>query len=141
MANQPPKTDNLRIIMDSNSLFVPSQFKVDVFSEMNRLIGRNVEPVLISSVKRELETLVREGSPELRKKAKFALSLGERCTYVKIVEKPSEQTDDAIIRIAKEWNSPVFTNDKALRKKLRDISVPVIYLRQKSRLEVDGSIS
>jgi rRNA-processing protein FCF1 len=28
-----------------------------------------------------------------------------------------------------------------LKKKLRDISVPVIYVRQKSRLEIDGLIS
>jgi rRNA-processing protein FCF1 len=44
------------------------------------------------------------------------------------------------LKIAKEWGSPVFTNDRLLRKRLRDISVPVIYVRQKSRLEIDGMI-
>ncbi len=50
-------------------------------------------------------------------------------------------TDDAIVKVAKNWNSPVFTNDRQLKKKLRDISVPVIYVRQKSRLDIDGMIS
>ena len=50
-------------------------------------------------------------------------------------------TDDAIVRVAKNWNSPVFTNDIQLKRKLRDISVPVIYVRQKSRLDIDGMIS
>ena len=50
-------------------------------------------------------------------------------------------TDDAIVRVAKNWNSPVFTNDRDLKKRLRDISVPVIYVRQKSRLDIDGLIS
>ena len=50
-------------------------------------------------------------------------------------------TDDAIVRVAKNWNCPVFTNDIQLKRKLRDISVPVIYVRQKSRLDIDGMIS
>ena len=50
-------------------------------------------------------------------------------------------TDDAIVKVAKNWSSPVFTNDRQLKKKLRDISVPVIYVRQKSRLDIDGMIS
>jgi rRNA-processing protein FCF1 len=92
-------------------------------------------------VKKELETLASNSSPKMRKNAAFALSLTERCKYVAVQEKPKEQTDDAILRIAKAWNAPVFTNDKALKLKLRDISMPVIYVRQKSRLEIDGLIS
>jgi rRNA-processing protein FCF1 len=34
----------------------------------------------------------------------------------------------------------VFTNDRQLRNRLRDINVPVIYVRQKSRLEIDGRL-
>ena len=49
-------------------------------------------------------------------------------------------TDDVIVKVAQAWGSPVFTNDRQLRKRLRDISVPVIYVRQKSRLEIDGLI-
>ncbi len=45
------------------------------------------------------------------------------------------------MRVAESWDSPVFTNDRVLKKRLRDISVPVIYVRQKSRLDVDGLIS
>jgi rRNA-processing protein FCF1 len=52
----------------------------------------------------------------------------------------SMQVDDVIAKVAKDWHSPVFTNDSALRRKLRDISVTVIYVRQKSRLELDGLI-
>jgi len=57
------------------------------------------------------------------------------------VEDKGEATDDVIARVAKSWNTPVFTNDRALKVRLRDISVPVIYLRQKSRLFIDGLIS
>jgi rRNA-processing protein FCF1 len=48
--------------------------------------------------------------------------------------------DDAIIEAAIELRAVVFTNDRQLRGRLRDISVPVIYLRQKSRLAIDGLV-
>ncbi|MFB3889062.1 MAG: PIN domain-containing protein [Candidatus Bathyarchaeia archaeon] len=140
MATEPAqaKKQPLRVILDSNALFVPLQFKIDIFAELPRLLNRNVEPVLISPVKRELETLHKNGSPKTRKNAAFALSQAEKCTYLKVLQKPSEQTDEAILRIAKRWNVSVFTNDKLLKTKLRDISVPVIYVRQKKRLEIEG---
>ena len=137
-----PSSKNLplKIIVDSNALFVPLQFKIDVFTDLERILKKNVELILISPVKNELEMLTKKKSPDIVKKAKFALSMASKCTYIKVLEKRLEPTDDAILRIAKQWNSPVFTNDKALKKKLRDISVPVIYVRQKSRLEIDGLI-
>jgi rRNA-processing protein FCF1 len=140
MATKPAKKQPLKVIVDSNALFVPLQFRIDIFSEIARLLNRSFELILLSPVKRELETLAEKSSPKTRKNASFALSLAEKCRYVKAHEKPKEPTDDAIARIAKEWNAPVFTNDKLLRKKLRDISVPVIYVREKSRLEIDGLI-
>jgi hypothetical protein len=97
--------------------------------------------VLLSPVKRELETLTEKNSPKLCKNASFALTFAEKCTSIRVSERPWESTDDAIVRIAREWKVPVFTNDKLLRKRLRDINVPVIYLREKSRLEIDGLIS
>jgi rRNA-processing protein FCF1 len=135
---EPAKKQPLRIIVDSNALFIQLEFKIDIFSELSRLLNRNYELILLSPVKRELETLTQKSSPKTRKNATFALTLAEKFTYVKVQEKPNEQTDDAIFRTAKQWKTPVFTNDKQLRQKLKDISVPVIYLRQKTRLEIDG---
>ena len=41
---------------------------------------------------------------------------------------------------AKEWKAIVFTNDRELKERLRNIRVPVIYVRQKSFLAIDGMI-
>jgi rRNA-processing protein FCF1 len=76
----------------------------------------------------------------MRKNASYALKLAEKCKYVEVDDLASALTDDVIVKVAKEWSSPVFTNDRALRKRLKDISVPVIYVRQKSHLEIDGMI-
>ena len=76
----------------------------------------------------------------MRKNALYALKLAEKCRYVEVDAPASALADDVIVKVAEEWKSPVFTNDRQLRKRLRDISVPVIYVRQKSRLEIDGMI-
>jgi uncharacterized protein len=130
----------LKVILDSNALFVPIEFKIDIFTEVERLLNRRVDLVLLSPVKRELELLATKDSPTIRRQASFALKLAEKCKYIPIGEDRKEQTDDIIINVAKAWNSPVFTNDRLLRRRLRDIRVPVIYVRQKLRLEIDGLI-
>ena len=140
MTPTPAQKKTLKVILDSNALFVPLQFRIDIFSELKRLLNRNFELILLSPVKRELKALAEKGSPKMRKNACYALKLAERCKYLEVDDLASALTDDIIVRIAKEWSSPVFTNDRQLRKKLRDISVPVIYVRQKSHLEINGMI-
>jgi uncharacterized protein len=121
-------------------LFVPLEFKIDIFVEVECLINRNLNFVLLSPVKRELERLASKDSHKLSKEASYALKLAEKCQFVTVDNDEKLRTDDIIVKVAKAWNSPVFTNDSELRRRLRDISVPVIYLRQKSRLEIDGLI-
>ena len=128
----------LKVILDSNALFASLEFKLDVFAEVERLLGRRVEFILLSPVKRELELLSAKDSPKTRREAAYALQLTQKCLYVAVEEPDGISIDDAILKTAKAWGSLVFTNDKQLRRRLRDISVPVIYVRQKSRLEIDG---
>ncbi|MEM2688941.1 MAG: DNA-binding protein [Candidatus Bathyarchaeia archaeon] len=127
----------MKIIIDSNALFVPLQFKIDIFEELKTLLNRNFEPILLSPVKKELEKLAMEGSPKTRREAAYALKLTRKCTIIDLGEEFGDP-DEAIVKVASEWKCPVFTNDSELRKKLRNINVPVIYVRQKSRLEING---
>ena len=128
----------LKVILDSNVLFAPLQFKIDIFEELKTLLNMNFEPVVLSPIKRELEVIAREGSPKMRKLASYALKLAEKCVFFEVKGKISYSPDDVIIEMAKKWKCPVFTNDRELKKKLRNIRVPVIYVRQKSRLEING---
>jgi uncharacterized protein len=130
----------LKVILDSNALFVPFQFKIDFISELDTLLERRYELILLSPVKQELEALSSSGSPKMRKMASSALKLAEKCKQVKLKVPETTLVDDTIIEAAKDFGAMVFTNDRQLRKRLRDISVPVIYLRQKSRLAIDGLV-
>ena len=138
--SKPVRRETLKVIIDSNAFFVPLQFKIDIFSELERLLNRRFTLILLSPVKRELEMLAEKGSLKTRRNVAYALKLGEKCKYVKVEEPEISQVDDVIVETAEKLKSPVFTNDVQLRKRLRDISVPVIYVRQKSHLEIDGLI-
>jgi len=140
LAAKPKRKEALKVILDSNALFVPLQFKIDIFGELERVMNRNFDLVLLSAVKRELETLARKGSPKMRREAACALRLAEKCRLIEVDAGSSVDVDDVIVKMAGEWKAVVFTNDEQLRKRLRDISVPVIYVRQKSRLEINGLI-
>jgi len=134
----PKKT--LKVILDSNALFVPLQFKIDIFEELRTLLNIKFELVLLSPIRKELEIIAEKGPPKMRKWTSYALKLAEKCAFLEVEEKNARSPDDAIVEVAKRWNCPVFTNDRELRRRLRNISVPVIYVRKKSRLEIDGRI-
>ncbi|MDH5482547.1 MAG: DNA-binding protein [Candidatus Bathyarchaeota archaeon] len=130
----------LRIILDSNALYASLQFKIDIWEELKTLLKANFETIILLQVLQELEKLAEKGSPKMRKEAKYVLKLAEKCRVVNVSEEYANTPDEAIVNAAHEWRCPVFTNDRELRKRLRDINVPVIYVREKSHLEIDGRI-
>lgn len=126
--------------MDTNFLFVPSQFHLDIFKDIDRLMGQRVEPLILSSTFEELQKLIRSCSVKKSKQALLGLKLAEKCRVVEIERESGESNDDAILRSAVKMKCAVATNDRELRKKLRNAGVPVVFLRQKSTLAVDGSV-
>jgi len=128
-----------RIILDSNFLFIPFQFQVDVLNEMEDLLGK-FEPIVLSTTVEELEKLAREESEKTRRQALQALKITEKCTLIQVEKGPAESYDDVILRKAKEWSCPVATNDRNLRKRLREENIPAVYLRQRKKLELEGYI-
>ena len=84
--------------------------------------------------------MAEKGSPSIQKQASLALNLAQKCRQIQVERKTGETNDDVILRIAVEWNSPVATNDRELRKRLRAKNIPVIFLRGESRLELEGAL-
>jgi len=130
----------VRVILDSNFLMASIQFHVDVFRELDKSLNQKVKTVMLSPIYEEIQRIAC-GKGELARRAKLALRMAKNSEVLKVKLKPGESVDDSIVRLAKEWGCPVATNDRELRRRLRLLSVPVIYLRQKSRLAIDGSIN
>jgi rRNA-processing protein FCF1 len=134
------KKEPIKVILDANFFFVPSQFNLDIFEELANLLNRRFEPILLSSTHKELQGLAESSSPKEQKQAQLALMLAKKCRPVP-TEKASDETyDDVIVRVAAAWKAPVATNDRELRKRLRKVGVSVVFLRQKHRLALDGAV-
>jgi rRNA-processing protein FCF1 len=134
------KEEKLKVVLDANFLFVPIQFRLDIFEEMAILLNQSFDPILLSSTRNELQGLVESDSPKERKEALFALKLAEKCRIIPVEKSVGETYDDVIVRVAAEWKSPVATNDRELRRRVRTLGLPVIFLRQKRRLILEGAV-
>lgn len=129
----------LRVIIDTNFLFIPSEFKIDIFEALSALFNERIEPVLLSTNYDEMKRMTHEAAPKLRKQATFALELTKKCKIVEIERNQDKTNDDVLLRVAESWKSPVATNDRELRRKLRARRIPVIFMRGKKRLELEGA--
>lgn len=118
----------MKVIIDTNGLMIPVQFRVDIFEELKRL-GYDKYIVPLAVIK-ELENLGRNLRGKDRIAAKVALSLAQRCETIEV----SGHADDVIIELATELGAAVLTNDTGLRKRLESEQIPIICLRQKNRL-------
>jgi rRNA-processing protein FCF1 len=121
-----------KVIIDTNGLMIPGQFGLDIFSELKRL-GFDSYLVARASV-RELEKISTQGRGRDRTSAKIALSLLDRCT---IIEK-NGFADDIIADLAVDMNAAVLTNDIELKKRLCSKGITTVYLREKTRLNIDN---
>jgi hypothetical protein len=122
-----------KIILDTNFLTIPYQFNVDIFEEIDRMMEEDYELITLDGVIKELKKMI-ESKGKDAVAAKIALGLIDK-KNVKIISTDEKKVDNAIIGLADE-NTIVATNDKVLRKKIKDKNVKVLYLRSKKHLEM-----
>lgn len=127
----------VKVILDSNFLMIPFQFHIDIFQEIEYLLQKKVDFIVPSAVKQELTSISARGG-EGSSEASLALQLASRCRVVEVSLQPGETVDDAIVKAAQKLSAVVATNDIELKKKLRDMLVPVVIMRDKSKLEIEG---
>lgn len=138
--SSPEENLSIKIIIDTNFLFIPSQFRIDIFEQLAKLVNQKFEPILLSTTLEELQTMAEKSSPSIRRQASLALVLATKCRQIKVERKTGETNDDVILKTAIEWHSPVATNDRELREKLRAKNIAVIFLRGKNRLDIEGAL-
>ncbi len=134
-----PRDKPLKVILDSNFLFIPSKFSIDIFQELGKVLNQSFEPILLSPTLTELHRVSQTKSQKLQRQAAFALKLASRCSEIAVEKDPKESYDDVILRVASKEKWCVATNDRVLKRRLRRENVPVVYLRQKSHLAIEGN--
>jgi hypothetical protein len=125
------------VILDTNFLFIPIRFGVDIIHHIEGLLGP-VEIVIPSSIIDELEILKNKVSSDQKREIYFTQKFARKFDILQVNKQKNETVDESIIRIAETVDGIVATTDKDLRKRLRSRGIPVIYLRQESQLEIEG---
>jgi uncharacterized protein len=121
------------VLLDTNALMMPSQFRIDLFEELRDLLG-SYEPVVLTEVVNELVRLT-GGHGKDAAAARFGLEMSRKCT---IVESGSDEgtVDERISNYARRHGAMVLTNDRVLRNQLLTDRIPVISLKNQKKLGV-----
>ena len=138
------------VILDSNFILLPFQFKIDYFNEIREIIEGELKFVIFQQVINELEAKKRRE----RKATKYQrlldaglLFLEKNKTKYKLeiveeIKEDYETTDTFLLRKANELNREdqrifLATNDSDLRRRARKLGLNMIFLRQKRYLSVE----
>lgn len=124
-----------KILLDTNFLLIPGQFKVDIFSELDRICDFSFEIAVLDRTIEELKSIYEKQKGKDKRAAKLALGLldAKKLAIIKTDDK-EKSTDGAILDIAKAKGFIVATQDMELKKRLKESGVRCVYLRQKSYL-------
>jgi rRNA-processing protein FCF1 len=115
------------VLLDTNFLLLPHTHHLDVFSELERVIPEEHRLLVLSGTLKEL-TVLSSGGSESAVAARVALALLER-KKVEVLESEGN-VDEALLSYSQEHkNAVVCTNDRNLKKKLKEKRTPIISLR------------
>ncbi|MHA2025467.1 MAG: type II toxin-antitoxin system VapC family toxin [Candidatus Thorarchaeota archaeon] len=129
------------VIVDTNFLTVPAQFGVDVFSEAERVLERGLEFILLDSVVEEIRSKLESASRTEARMFRVALDLAGRCTIVRVDKMAkTNPVDDQLLDYTKSVEGVLATNDRELRERAKSLGIPVLLLRGKKHLELEGSL-
>ena len=121
------------IIFDTNFLFVTFEFRVDIISEIRRVISSKYSLYIYEGTIKELAAI-----QEKKDKNKRFLPLISKMLKLygfKIIKSQKDYIDAQIIENM-DKRIIVATNDKNLRHKIKRLGSRVLYLRQKNYLDL-----
>jgi uncharacterized protein len=125
-----------KVIIDTNFLLIPGQFKVDIFSEIERILNEPFEMCIIDKSVAELNKLAAAGKEIDKFAAKLALVLAIQKNLKTLHSFGSKESVDDIIVSKADRNTIVATQDRALRERAKEKKARIIGLRQQKYLMI-----
>ncbi len=118
-----------------------AQFHVDVVSELEKILP-SCRLLVPTAVLKELSRIKNRTKGKNKTAASIAIKIATSPPIVvlEMEQKKGESVDDSLLRLS-EKSRLLCTNDRELRLKAREKDINVIYLRQRSYLDVDGHLN
>ena len=137
------------IVIDSNFILLPFQFKIDYLNEIRLNMEGRLRFVIFRQMLDELEAKRRRESESTKFKRLLDSGLlyleknkvNYDIVFLEDTKENSELTDEFLLRKSVElrdegYNTFLATNDSELRRKARSSSLNTIFLRQKKYLSI-----
>ncbi|HLC59945.1 MAG TPA: DUF188 domain-containing protein [Candidatus Nanoarchaeia archaeon] len=121
-----------KIILDTNFLMIPWQFRVDIFSEFDRICNFNYKLYIFEEAINELKNIASSSRGKDKKAAEFALKL-IKLKNINLIKTEKKDVDSLILENAKE-DDFVATQDMQLKRELVKKGISLIVLRKKKYL-------
>ena len=119
------------IVLDTNILLAISQFKIDIFTEIERVCDFQYVLAVVKGTIDELNKLKKTAKKGSDKAAASLAAQLLVAKNVKVIDLPAETVDDSLAEISNHLNAIVVTQDKELKKRLKR---PYMTLRNMKRL-------
>ena len=129
-------TSKETLVFDTNFLFVPFEFRVEIIGEIQKLLGNSVSFVIVEETLQELEQVEKKGDKNKKFLPLIATFLNRYNVQIltQINTNQTSHVDDTLCTLPKDFT--IATNDKELRHRLWEIPKRVIFMRQKSYLDI-----
>jgi rRNA-processing protein FCF1 len=121
-----------KILLDTNFLLIPGQFKVDIFSEIERIADFKYKLCVLDLSLKELDNIIEKQKGKDKEAAKLALLL-IKSKDIDIIKSKGNYADREILDIA-DKDFIIATQDASLRKALKNKGTKTIVLRNKKYL-------
>ncbi len=128
-----------QIYLDTNFLLIPAQFRVDIFTEIERLMHEPYKLNVLEKSLQELDKII----AEQKGRDKDAAKLAKKIIESKIKQKSLNITafskdlgvDDILVELA---NSEVIvaTQDKELKKRVQEKGGRILILKSRQHLQI-----
>ena len=126
------------LVFDTNFLFVPFEFRVEIISEIIKILGNDVSFVILRETLDELERIEQKKTKNKKFLPLIATLLRKYDVSILISQekmgKSSSYVDAILHTLPKNW--VIATNDKELKQSLWKVPRRVIFMRQKSYLDI-----
>ena len=123
------------ILCDTCFLVSCAEYKIDFFEQLRKILDFNFEILIIDKVMMELNKIMAKSTKE-GQAAKLAKTI---LMTKRVIIQPAEGKNvDSILLKKADDHHIVATQDKELKQKLRKKKQPVIFIRQKKKLQIVG---
>lgn len=121
------------VILDTNFLLIPYQFKINVIAAVEKLLEEAHEIVVSTAIVKELEGIAKSrGKDGIA--ARLALEIVKK-SGIHTIKTDEHDADEWIMGYcAKHPGTIVCTNDINLRKELKQVGARVVVMRTRTRI-------